>query len=64
LEAELVLNTSVPGEDVFVLAAESAMAMASPITDVRGGSHYQKAMVRALTLRGLREVWAQLGEGA
>ncbi len=51
------------GEYSFSLAADKAMVTASPITDVRGSSGYQKAMVRALTLRGLRDVWAQLQEG-
>ena len=36
------------------------MAVASPITDVRGTADYQRAMVRTLTLRGLRDVWGQL----
>jgi carbon-monoxide dehydrogenase medium subunit len=60
LEAEIALAANDPGKDTFALAAEKAVATAQPITDVRGGSEYQKAMVRALTLRGLREVWAQL----
>ena len=59
-EAEAFLAGSPPCEETFVQAAEKAMAAASPITDVRGTAGYQKAMVRTLTLRGLREVWAQL----
>ena len=60
LEAEEVLATDSPGETTFALAAEKAMATASPIDDVRGGAVYRSAMVRNLTLRGLREVWAQI----
>lgn len=60
LKAEKTLAANTPGEETFALAAEQAMASASPITDVRGGADYQRAMVRTLTLRGLRDVWARL----
>jgi carbon-monoxide dehydrogenase medium subunit len=60
-KAEEVLASSPPGEGTFAMAAEEAMAAASPITDVRGTAEYQRAMVRTLTLRGLRDVWARLG---
>ena len=59
-EAEAVLAADSPGEATFALAAEKAMATASPIDDVRGGAAYRSAMVRNLTLRGLREVWGQI----
>jgi CO/xanthine dehydrogenase FAD-binding subunit len=59
-EAEAFLATNPPGEKTFAHAAELAMAVAHPITDVRGTADYQKAMVRTLTLRGMRDVWAQL----
>jgi len=59
-EAEEVLAASPPGEETFALAAERAMEAASPIDDVRASAAYRKAMVRALTLRGLREIWRQL----
>jgi carbon-monoxide dehydrogenase medium subunit len=59
-EAEAFLAGSPPGEETFRQAAERAMAAASPITDVRGTAGYQKAMVRTLALRGLREVWERL----
>jgi carbon-monoxide dehydrogenase medium subunit len=62
-EAETFLAANPPGEETFARAAELAMAAASPITDVRGTADYQRAMVRTLTLRGLRDVWAQLKEG-
>jgi CO/xanthine dehydrogenase FAD-binding subunit len=63
-DAESFLAAQPPAEDTFVGAAERAMAVASPITDVRGTAEYQKAMVGTLTLRGLRDVWAELkGEG-
>jgi carbon-monoxide dehydrogenase medium subunit len=61
LEAEEVLAASPSGEKSFALAAEKAMEAASPIDDVRASAAYRKAMVRALTLRGLREVWRALG---
>jgi len=60
LEAEEVLSVSRPGEATFVLAAEKAMEAASPIDDVRSSAVYRRAMVRALALRGLRDVWGQL----
>jgi carbon-monoxide dehydrogenase medium subunit len=59
-EAEEVLAAAAPGEEAFVQAADKAMQAASPITDVRGTAEYQKAMVRTLTLRGLRGVWAEM----
>jgi CO/xanthine dehydrogenase FAD-binding subunit len=60
LEAEEVLAANPPGEDTFALAAEKAMKAARPIDDVRASAAYRRAMVRNLTLRGLREVWAQM----
>ena len=63
LEAEAILANDAPGEDAFARAAETAMAAATPITDVRGTADYQRAMVRTLTLRALREVWTQLDKG-
>jgi CO/xanthine dehydrogenase FAD-binding subunit len=61
-EAEEVLAANPPGEETFALAAEKAMEAATPIDDVRASAAYRKAMVRALTLRGLREVWAKLAD--
>jgi CO/xanthine dehydrogenase FAD-binding subunit len=60
--AEEILSIRPPGEDTFAIAAEKARAASSPITDVRGTAEYQLAMVQALTLRALREVWARLKE--
>jgi CO/xanthine dehydrogenase FAD-binding subunit len=58
-KAEVYLEEHPAGEESFLAAAERATAAASPITDVRGTAEYQRAMVRTLTLRGLRDVWAQ-----
>mgnify|MGYP001818067256 FL=1 len=62
LQAEGLLASSTPGKDSFALAAQKAQSAAAPITDVRGTADYQLAMVRALTIRALREVWAELKE--
>lgn len=59
-EAERHLASNPPGREAFALAAEKAKDSASPITDVRGGADYQKAMVHTLTFRGLADVWEQL----
>jgi CO/xanthine dehydrogenase FAD-binding subunit len=59
-EAEAFLAANPPGEDAFSRAAELAMAAASPITDVRGTAEYQRAMVRTLVLRALRDVHGRL----
>jgi carbon-monoxide dehydrogenase medium subunit len=61
LEAESVLAENPLGEETFALAAEKAMEAATPIDDVRGSAAYRRAMVRNLTLRGLRDVWGQIG---
>jgi carbon-monoxide dehydrogenase medium subunit len=62
--AEALLADNPPGEETFARAAQEAMAAARPITDVRGSAEYQKAMVRTLTLRALRDVWSQIQEGS
>ncbi|MFN2217555.1 MAG: FAD binding domain-containing protein [Anaerolineae bacterium] len=60
--AEEHLAAQPPGESAFAIAAEKARAASNPITDVRGTAEYQQAMVQALTLRALKEVWARLKE--
>ena len=62
LEAEELLAANSPGEETFALAAEKALEAATPIDDVRASAAYRKAMVRNLTLRGLRDIWGQLRE--
>jgi carbon-monoxide dehydrogenase medium subunit len=59
-EAESLLAEQVEETDRLRLAAERAAEAASPIDDVRASAAYRAAMVRNLTLRGLREVWQQL----
>jgi CO/xanthine dehydrogenase FAD-binding subunit len=61
-QAEEILATNALGEETLALATDAAMETATPISDVRAGAAYQKAMVRTLTLRGLRDVWAQLND--
>ncbi len=55
--AERILASNPPGEETFALAAQKAEEAATPIDDVRASAAYRRAMVRALTLRGLRDVW-------
>jgi carbon-monoxide dehydrogenase medium subunit len=61
LEAEHALPPQ-PVEDDLARAADGAMQAASPIDDVRASAAYRKAMVRALALRGLRDVWNELSK--
>jgi len=63
LAAEETLASEPPGEQTFAKAADEAREAASPIDDVRASAAYRRAMVRNLTLRGLRDVWGQIGEG-
>jgi CO/xanthine dehydrogenase FAD-binding subunit len=58
--AEAILADRMPCEASFAAAAQAALEASSPISDVRGGAQYQKAMVRTLVLRGLRDVWERL----
>ena len=58
--AEDLLAAQPPGEETFARAADAAMQAATPIDDVRASAAYRRAMVRALTLRALQDVWAQL----
>jgi CO/xanthine dehydrogenase FAD-binding subunit len=55
--AERILAHNPPGEETFALAAQKAEEAATPIDDVRASAAYRRAMVQALTLRGLRDVW-------
>jgi len=59
-EAEKVLAENPPGEETLALAAEKAVEAARPIDDVRASAAYRRAMVRTLTLRGLREVGGEM----
>jgi CO/xanthine dehydrogenase FAD-binding subunit len=56
----MTLAERVDGKASLRLAAQKAVATASPIDDVRSSAAYRSAMVYNLTLRGLREVWQQV----
>jgi len=58
VEVELAENPIT--EQSLQKAAEDAMEFSSPIEDVRATALYQKKMVRNLTLKGLKEIWASL----
>ena len=60
--AEEILSVQPPGRESFAAAAGKAMDAASPISDVRAGASYQTMMVRTLTTRALRDVWAALNK--
>jgi CO/xanthine dehydrogenase FAD-binding subunit len=60
LAAEGIVADRPPGEEAFQAAAQKAMEAATPITDVRASASYQALMVRTMTLRALRAVWARL----
>jgi len=62
--AEEALASLPPGDEAFSVAAELAVLACSPIDDVRASARYRWAMVRNLSLRGLRAVWKQLQEGS
>jgi carbon-monoxide dehydrogenase medium subunit len=57
-EAEAALRGQRLDPDRFAAAAELAAAAARPISDVRGGDDYRRAMVRALVARGLGQAVA------
>lgn len=58
--AEQDLAANPVTEDALIKAAEDAMEISAPIEDVRATALYQKKMVRNLTLKGLKEIWARL----
>jgi carbon-monoxide dehydrogenase medium subunit len=55
VEAEAALRGEPLDADRIARAAAAAEAAARPISDVRGGEDYRRAMVRALVARGLAE---------
>ena len=61
-KAEDLLASGHLTQNDFAKAAQYAMEASSPISDVRGTASYQRAMVQALTARGLRDTWARFQE--
>lgn len=59
-QAEEILASGDLSDGSLHAASKAAMDAARPISDVRGSAEYQKAMVRAVALRALREVRDQL----
>lgn len=57
---EVYLAQNPLSEEVIGKAAEDAMEISAPIEDVRATALYQKKMVRNLTIKGLKQVWAGL----
>lgn len=54
VDAEKVLIGKRLTDDVIEDAAEKAMNMANPISDIRGSAEYKKAMVKVITKRAIR----------
>jgi carbon-monoxide dehydrogenase medium subunit len=63
-EAEEILSKNPVTEETIENAALAAREAAQPIDDVRASARYRKAMVQALTRRGLQEIWASLRKEA
>jgi carbon-monoxide dehydrogenase medium subunit len=59
-EVERKISQQEITDEIFQLAAEEAMEISAPITDVRATAEYQKLMVRNLTYKTLSEVWELL----
>lgn len=56
--AEAVLAQGPIDETTLNAAAQIASDTAQPISDLRASADYRRAMVRVLTLRALKDVWA------
>ncbi len=54
VDAEKALIGRKPTDDVIMDAAEKAMNMASPISDIRGSADYKKAMVKVITKKAIK----------
>ncbi len=53
-----------PGDAAFKRAAELAMKLAEPVSDLRGPAEYKRAMVGVLAVRALRAAAKRAGGGA
>jgi carbon-monoxide dehydrogenase medium subunit len=54
-EAEQMLASESPSDELFAEAAQAAAAAADPRTDVRGSADYKRAVVRTFVRRGLSQ---------
>ena len=59
-KVEEILAEEPVTEQLLSEAAQAAMDACNPIDDVRAGARYRKLMVRNLSLRALKEVWAAI----
>lgn len=59
-QVESYLANNHINEDRLAEAAQIAMEACTPIDDVRASARYRKQMVRNLSFKGLKEVWASL----
>jgi len=62
-EAEQALAGAEPGAESVAAAADAVAASATPISDVRGGADYRRAMARVIARRAIEGALARAGGG-
>ncbi len=62
-DAEALLVGNEPSASLFAEAADSAAAMADPVSDIRGPAEYKRAVVKSYVERGLAASSRQIQEG-
>jgi len=62
-EASAFLSGKIPGDEVFLKAAEMAVGESRPISDIRGSEEYRKNIVKTLTGRALQEGYDRAKKG-